>query len=536
MSGRTYWLVLTGIIALGVVLRLFYFDVTIGSDDQRYIIAARKFVGADPSPMSDAYLMRIGWRAILAAGTSALGEISLDRAAYFLFFLSTLSAVLLALLTRTLFGDVASWIAVALHATLPVNMLFDVVCLSDSLAVPLLLGSACCFARFLGSGRSGPLLGALAIAALLPSVKETFAIIFGVYGLCVLLRPDRLGTRCLRAVLVVVSAGLGIGLYLGLHFWESGNPWRGFGAIGNYCAMSPSSEAFNLANALRCNYLRWLCYDFCGTGGYGWLYLPGLLFLLACAWRDAGARFVGFAAGAYLLFLSAMPTSWHPLRFVEQQPRYLMVVEPFLAAGVGAAFGWFLRTCPWRLPRLAAVALLAYVCALNAASANPVAPYLYGRPTAATGPRASLALLRARGDTRLVMPSHWDDVIPDGFRRQEIEVCFAPPSAPVLAAQDGHEDMGDLAALLPGPGTGFYLPAGIETLPSHRAAVKQLEQAGYHGLVLSCPCSALGVWLETCGVRPQGCLVRWLERHHCLTMNQRNVVGHLWVHDPPTRP
>jgi hypothetical protein len=61
-------------------------------------------------------------------------------------------------------------------------------------------------------------------------------------------------------------------------------------------------------------------------GGVGILYLLGACFLVARGRHDNRARVALLATVGFLLLLSFLPVSFRPLRFVEQQARYLTVV------------------------------------------------------------------------------------------------------------------------------------------------------------------------------------------------------------------
>jgi hypothetical protein len=531
VGAKTYAGLLLGVVAAGALVRLFHFDVTIGSDDQAYVIAARQLVGHDPVPLWEGMYSRIGWRAFLALSTWPLGGPTLERTAVVMFLLSSGATLLVGLIARDLFGRGASLFAAALHATWPIGVLFDVVTLADSLAVPLLLLSVWLFLGHLRGGGLAPLVWAGAAAALLASVKDYFLLVFPCFALATWRHGGAWRGRCGRVLLLGGLAAGGVALTCLLHQLESGDALRA-ARYARYYRAQPAEYFTDLGTALQLRYLQWLLLDQREFAGTGVLYALGLLAAPALARRSEGARLVALVGLAFFLFLSFMPVRRVPLLFVEQQRRYGTALEPFAAVLTGGALGLILRACPDLSLRRAGATFVAVCCAVNAWVPGPFAPVLYGRHTVGDGARRSVAEARRRGLGRVVLPCYYRAAVPDSFGRQGVELCFADPTPPG-EPPPRVADLGRPDAFLR-PGTAVFLPDYMAVLDPEQYArlARRLKAAGYAPVPLSCPDTSLGRLLERLGVEERDRATRWLTRLGFHTARDRLAVGKLFVKGP----
>ena len=94
LSQRQYLSWLVTVTAVGLAARLFYFRLTIGSDDQLWILSARQLFSDRVPDLSAAYYARIVWRLVLRLWGLPFG-VSLESSAVlmFLLYLLTLLAV-----------------------------------------------------------------------------------------------------------------------------------------------------------------------------------------------------------------------------------------------------------------------------------------------------------------------------------------------------------------------------------------------------------------------------------------------------------
>jgi 4-amino-4-deoxy-L-arabinose transferase-like glycosyltransferase len=526
----TYVVLLSLLVALSALVRLYHFDITIGSDDQRYIIAARSLVQQEPIQLNELMYVRIGFRAFLAATTSLLGGVTLDHAAYVMFFLSSASTLLVGLIAREVSGPAASLIAAAMHATLPLNILWDVVTLADSLAVPLLLLSVFLFVRYLGSGRLGTLIASGLCAGLLFSVKDYFVLIFGCYALALLLHAGGWRQRCGRVGVLIGCAVVGVVVPCLLHLWESGQWQRAIKYGKTYCDIA-GVMGIDWGYVSKLYYFKWLIFDGGGYGGIGILYLLGIAFLVFKAPRDEKARIVALAGFAFLAFLSFMPISFRPLRFIEQQPRYLLAVEPFLAVGVGGALGLLLRSCTDGAVRRAAVAVLVLFCAFQAWSPNVYAPCLYGRHTVGTAVRGSVVQARAHGLHTVVLPNTYDQIVPDSFRQLGCELVYAPPGPDFAQVSVSGIPLGTVDPYLDRNDVAVFLPSSFRTFePKQYEHIRcSLEKKGYRPVAIFFPLTSTECWRIRLGVHPDRNAERREPTESSPMSEPNTLVGHLYV-------
>jgi len=92
---RGYYAALLAIIALGVLARLFHFQLALGCDDQLWLITARDLGEAYRTNVHPVFYSRILWRALLALWGTLAGS-SLQSSAVLMFALSCLTVSMVA--------------------------------------------------------------------------------------------------------------------------------------------------------------------------------------------------------------------------------------------------------------------------------------------------------------------------------------------------------------------------------------------------------------------------------------------------------
>jgi len=384
------------------------------------------------------------------------------------------------------------------------------------------------FVRYLGSGRLRTLVAAGLSAALLFSVKDYYVLILGCYGLAVLTRQGSWRQRLGRLGVLAGCVVAGVALPCLLHLWESGRWTRGVVYARAY-SEGAVGTGFDLGHVLKLNYLHWLVSD-SGVGGSGVLYLLGVCFLLLKARGDGRARLLALAAGAFLAFLSFMPVGFRPLRFIEQQPRYLLPVEPLLAVGAGGALAALIRSCPDAAARRAALAFLALFCLLQARSANLSAPVLYGRHTVGAGVRGGVAQARAHGLHTVVLPSSFEQVVPDSYRRLGCELVYAAPGPDFAGSA---LPLGEIEPYLDREGVGVYVPAclRVQEPKQYDRAVRMLAGRGYRPVEIHHVRSSTDCWKVRLGLRPDPNAGRRQPLAAPAAEPPETLVGHLYVRE-----
>ncbi|MCI0421148.1 MAG: glycosyltransferase family 39 protein, partial [Acidobacteria bacterium] len=263
-----YYLILLLILLIGMLGRGFHFYLTLGSDDQRWIIAARALTGTESVSIPVHFYPRIVWRCVLALWGLPWG-LTLEISAILMFLLAAISIVLVALIARLLFSERASLLAAAFHATYPINVQFDPTTLPDGLAVPLMLLAVFLFARFLKDRRTGLLAGSAFTAGVLFAVKEYFVLITVPFGLCLLFSQLGFKEKKRYLTVLVLFFTLGFSVDFLLHAVESQDPIAHFRPLLTYSARyeaflsqgqaNPSTlhQIYYLVHG-RFDYFRWV--------------------------------------------------------------------------------------------------------------------------------------------------------------------------------------------------------------------------------------------------------------------------------------
>jgi len=426
-SNRLYYLALLAIIAFGVLIRVFHFRLAMGCDDQVWLITSCNLGEAYLDGVRPVFYGRILWRVLLGAWGAVFGS-TLESSAVLMFVLSCTAVFFIAEAARLAFGPVAGLVAAAIHATHPINVVFDVLTVPDGLAVAMLAAALLLFVKYLRSGRIGWLLGAGALVGLSYSVKDYYILAAAPLGLCVLLEKVAWGEKLRRAALFSLLVLAGLSVDFALHAWESGNP---LAHVQNNAGYAERIEEWRpnkgtgvrRLHALfweRATYFPWLLVD----GGVldGFLFLWGSLYLALTWKRRPESRMLLMTAAVFFAFLLMMPTKLSPLTFVEMQPRYLTILFPMLAVGGGAACGATLGRLPSSAVRTSLAAALVAGFVYNVFPPNTQIDH--HRAQEFTGIRKVLENAGEQGVEELVLPQFYDLFLPDRYRTYGVEFTF----------------------------------------------------------------------------------------------------------------
>lgn len=422
-----YYAALLSIIAFGVLIRVFHFRLAMGCDDQVWLITSRNLGEAYLEGVRPVFYGRILWRVVLGAWGAVFGS-TLESSAVLMFVLSCTAVFFIAEAARLAFGPVAGLVAAAIHATHPINVIYDVLTVPDGLAVAMLAATLFLFLKYLRSGRIGWLLGGGVLVGLSYSVKDYYILAAAPLGLCVLLEKVAWGEKLRRAGLFSLLVLAGLSVDFALHAWESGNP---LAHVENNAGYAERIEAWNpektqgirRLHALfweRAEYFPWLLVD----GGVlnGFLLLFGSLYL-ALTWKKRPeSRTLLMTAAVFFAFLLLMPTQLSPLSFVEMQPRYLTILFPMLAIGGGAACGATLGRLPRSAVRTSLAAALVAGFAYNVFPPNTQIDH--HRVQEFAGIRKVLENAEERGIGELVLPRFYDLFVPDSYHTHGAELAF----------------------------------------------------------------------------------------------------------------
>ena len=515
LSQRQYLSWLVTVTAVGLAARLFYFRLTIGSDDQLWILSARQLFSERVPDLSAAYYARIVWRVVLRLWGLPFG-LSLESTAVLMFLLYVVAVCGVAHAARLAFGREAAIVAAAVLATHPLNLLWDTTTLADGLGVAMLAVALALYVTYLRSDRLGALAGAGILIGLTISVKE-YLVLFALPCLLVLIVMRLAGRQTswspiLTLVLALVLA-VGVDFALDAIDAQPFAHWRAQAAYGDRILArippSPNATGIRLAAALaaeRAFYIQKLFFDQVGTG---LLMLWGLMALCVRVRSNPVAAIVITTTGLFLGFLSLMPARLHPLIFVEMQSRYLTAVLPFTAIAAGVGVATILRSLKDVGDRRALVIALAVIGGLNLVVPN--SNWDTNRTVEFAGVRQSLVAARDRGLSELVLPDTYLYLIPDRYYKYGAALTFMTFSEPDKVRDYLRRDR-RRALFLPRYGSEpWRLPGFDESRrPSRLAEVLSTSQFDAEEVVV--PHTPLRAWFALIGVRSDGQLVGYLYR------------------------
>jgi hypothetical protein len=501
MSARRYTIWLLAIVAVGMAGRLFHFNLATNSDEQHYIVFARQLSGPVPVPILHFFTTRIvwGWTLNLWGRLCAL---NLEWTSVLMFLFAAASIVLVAMIAKRVFGLAAALVAAAIQATYFINLRYDVMTTSDSMGVPIILLSTVLLLDFLKRGKIVRLVFAGALLGALIGIKDYYATISIPFSICLLFRPQPappIRSRIGHVAFLGVSAIAVALLVLLLNYLTLGDALHQFRRLTDNLPTSDSkSSGIAWAVGLLGGRFKYLFYVLAENGIVGGVVLlVGAVYLGSLAKQRLDCRLLFMIPVLFLAFLSLMFLSLRPLQFLPQEPRYVIVLVPFLAIGAaGAIVAAWARISDDAVLRHCFCVMLATTAALNLWLPN----YRNIAVPVATAVRNAVAESKSAGANVLVLPWYYRWSTPDGpiFRGLDVRYSDTWPDSfdrVLRAAPRGGFDYtyGQIDAILKDHRpTAIYVPLDM----SNDQEIKKLPDAGFRRVDLAGSTSSLRNWLE----------------------------------------
>jgi hypothetical protein len=505
MSTRRYTIWLLAIVALGMAGRLFHFNLATNSDEQHYIVFARQLSGPVPVPVLRTFTTRIVWSWTLNLW-GRIGGLNLEWTAVLMFLLSAASIVLVTMIAKRVFGQAAGLVAAAIQATYFINLRYDIMTTSDSMAVPLALLATLLMLDFLKSGGTVRLVLAGFILGALIGIKDYYAMISIPFSLCLLFRPQPappFATRVGQVAILGVSSVAVAALVLWLNYLSLGDALHQFRGLASLLPDidSKSSGISWLVGLIggRFKYFYYMLAEHGIAGGI--VLLVGAVYLGSLAKHRLDCRMLFMIPILLLVFVSLMFLSLRPLQFLPQNPRYVIAFVPFLAIGAaGAIVAAWARIADDANLRCCFEVMFAVTAALNLWLPN----YRNTMVPVATAVRNAAAESKSAGARILVLPWYYRWSAPDGpiFRGQDVRYSDPWPDAfdrVLRAAPKGGFDYtyGQIDAILKdSQPIALYVPEDM----GKDAEVKKLSDAGFRRIDLAGSTSSMRNWLEYFGL------------------------------------
>ena len=508
---RGYYVALLLILGFGILLRVLHFRLAMGCDDQVWLITSRSFGETYLDGVRPVFYARILWRVVLGAWGAVFGS-TLESSAVLMVLLSCATALFIAESARIAFGRVAGLFAAAIHATHPLNVIYDVLTVPDGLAVAMLAAAVLLLLKYMKEGRLGHLLGTGLMVGMSYSVKDYYILAAAPMGLCVLLQKVAWRDRLQRAALFSLLVLAGLAVDFALHAYDSGNP---LAHVQNNAGYAERIEHWHPHRTLgirrlhtlfweRMRYFPWLFVD----GGLvnGFLLLWGTLYLGLTWKKRPESRMLLMTAALFFGFLLLMPTGLRPLSFVEMQPRYLTVLFPLLAVGAGAACWATLRALPASATRTSLAVALVAGLAYNAFPPNEQVDH--HRAQEFTGIRRVLREAQDRGIEELVLPRRYDLFLPDSYHGYDVEFTFRD-------VEDPEWFQAAAAHLKSDPARAIFLPERpFPKTDAYLRLKEQLEAEGFISREVRVPETSYHGWLYLIDfIDAEDQLVGWLCRY-----------------------
>ena len=131
---RYFHLALIVITLFGILAQVFHFHLTIGSDDQKWILTAQDCgVWANPEGLHPVYYTRLGFSCLINAWGGLAGGVTLEYSAVLMFILAAASTIMVGYAARSAFGVATGSAAAITYAAHPLVILFFLVCMPDVL-------------------------------------------------------------------------------------------------------------------------------------------------------------------------------------------------------------------------------------------------------------------------------------------------------------------------------------------------------------------------------------------------------------------
>ncbi|MBN1588325.1 MAG: glycosyltransferase family 39 protein [Pirellulales bacterium] len=522
---RRYVLTLVAILIVGALFRLFHLHLSIGGDDQTWVITARDLFGhANDGSIQECYYSRTLFRSLLAVWGSMFG-LSLETTCVLMFVLSAMTTVMVSQCARLLFGAGAGLAAAAIYATHPILVVYDVVTRPDQLALFILATYLFFFFKYFRDGRLRWLIASALLVGLSYAVKGYYILPAVPLAACLLLQSKSRLLRIRDAVLFSAAVALGLSAALVFHWLQTGH------SSGMLTAMAKYSEYVVAGRGnkpvietivLRFAYLKWLFFD---EGLFsGFVTLWGLAFL---AFHSRNRLECLALVGVFVLilgFFAFMPLSLRPLVFVQAQKRYIDALVLVLSIGGGGALAGTLtslhdKTLRWSLMT---VVLLGFAGNLFVPS-DLVHPQLPRYQTLEfDGLHRVVKNAPDQGLTELILPDGYQRRVPDSFYQHGVDVTFCK--------LDDIDSVRSLAAHLRADGSrGVFLPRAADRAEALFWKGDYLPRMEHDGMDY-----ALAELLksEGCSVEkvcvPGSAVEGWLDRFEVYFLVEPIVVG--WVY------
>jgi len=523
---RNYWLLLAAITVTGLAIRLLHFSVAFGSDDQVWVNVAREIsIGAVRSD-EPVYYTRLLWTWLLIFW-GRLGSLTLEWTAVLMFLLGGLTTVFIAQAARTAFDVRAALFAAIAYAAHPLAVTFDAVTLPDGFAVCLLSAASWHFVRYLRAHQRLPLVVSSLLIGLLFGVKNYFMLVSIPCALTILRLPLSWRERIAHIGMLAGAAGAGLVLVLLLGVVSGVDASSHVVSAGNY--VNYISQGLPVGD--QAQGARQLIATLIERGGalavtfYGFGALMGALTLFGftlsvCRSRQSPAQlFLASTVLLFLLFLMFMPMRLSPLTFAQLHERYLTVVLPALAISTGAAIASVWDSLAERDQRGAAACLLVAIVAYSAWVPNGLHDR-YGT-LEIRAVRQALTEAPEHRTTTLLLPSHFNRLVPDSYRERGVLLRFVDFASP----EDAATVLDSLAANPSAAMITFRMPyrnlreklltGDYNDDIGYGPYAELMREAHARNMLIEevrVPYDSLRVWLARLGIATRGQLVAWVIR------------------------
>lgn len=525
---RQFHLTLIVIMLFGILVQLFHFHLTIGSDDQRWVLTAQDCgVWENSAGLHPVYYSRLGFSCLIKAWGGLAGGVTLEHSAVLMFILAAATTMMVGYAARTAFGSATGVAAATTYAAHPLVILYGVVTLPDVLAVALLTLALWLFFLYLKRPRLYFLAGAAIVAGLCFGVKGYYILISLPFGIGILLQqlPWAWRLRSLAQLVVFFAGGVCLAILIP---WMLGSPFSVTPDVSEYGQRlldqeQPYASGFGWIARIaveRLDYLRWL---FLELG-----IVSGFLSLLALTWltfrslqRPEYAVLLS-ASVIFVVFLIGTPASLQPLIFVEMQPRYLTVLLPVLAIGAGDALAALLHALEDDSARRSAAGALLLAFASNILVPNDYNdPVLHrARTQEMLGLKDALQVAQSSKITVLLLPNRYRTLVPDSYYAYGVTLAFQDNVSDTLSQKSLHPITENKGMFIPRAHFRWPLVAalrrgeygiGLEVDTKDRGLMEHAKASGLIPMPVLVPDTVVMRWLALLGlVKREQQLAGWL--------------------------
>lgn len=430
LSARKFLVTLITIVLVGALFQLFHHHITIGSDDQRWIITAQDCgEWKNPGDLIPVYYQRLGFSCLIKSWGTIVGGVTLEYSTILMFILAAATTMMLGYSAKVAgFGSVAGIATAAIYAFHPFVILYGALNLPDVLATTLQALSILLFFLYLNRRNYYFLAIAGVVVGFCYGVKVYYILMAASFGLAILWERVSWTHRLYK--LIVLTATFLIGIFFAVMLpWILGGSSLSGPDINEYSQRlfteyHPYTTGIGWALrvvAERLNYIKWLFYD---VG-----IVSGLLSLIAIFWLMLKRPlipeqvFLLSAFFIFFIFLTATPIKSDPLIFVEMQPRYLMVIIPILAIGAGSVLATlkFENESSRYFFYAVFIALLSNIALPNDYH-DPVLHH--ARTQEMMGLLDAIKSAESLAINEIVLPSNYRTLVPDSYRDHGVKLTF----------------------------------------------------------------------------------------------------------------